>query len=415
MAGIPYVGIPQASGADLVTQAYVNSLLAANLTQATVDNLINTGLAPYVTKAYVDAQDNLNATKAFIDAGDATRLKLTQRNAANGAAGLDVNGRVDISRVAVASTQRWPKPFYSPSSYNASAINATTETQVFPAMTVADPGFTYKLLVLGTVDTSTSVDGEYSVVRVRQGSLSGQVVAGGYGLGEKYTGGVITQYNVAGTYTYTVPTWAGAIDVVALGGGGGGQDGFVFSFVSFFGNPGQHGVWATSTLTKGTTLPNGTSTLNITVGAGGAREGAGHASSVAGTGVTTVNAAGGGAGGSGTDGNAGTTVYNGQSYVGGAAAARGVVGNPPGGGGGGGTPAGSGPGRPGADGAVWLFAYPTPNTPSGPANLIPTALNAQTPITGATTLYVTAQRSGTASTQTVSTFNPGLFVVPIPA
>lgn len=414
MAGIPYVGAPQAAGTDLVNQGYVQGLLAANLTQATVDNLIASGFAPYVTKAYVDAQDALNATKSFIDAGDATRLKLAQRNQPNGAAGLDATGRVDISRVAVASTQRYPKPFYSPAAYNASAVAATTETQLYTCA-VADPGFTYKLLVTGVVDASTSVDGEYPVVRVRQGSLTGQVVAGGYGLGEKYVGGVITNYNVAGTYTYSIPTWAGAVDVIALGGGGGGQDGFIFSFVSFNGNSGNHGVWATSTLTRGTTLPGGTSTLNVTVGAGGARAGAGSASSVTGAGVTTVTAAGGAAGGSGSNGNAGTTVYDGQSYVGGAAVSVGQPANAPGGGGGGGTPPGSGHGIPGAPGAVWIFAYPTPNTPSGPANLIPTALNGQTPITGATTLYITAQRSGSTSTQSASTFSPGLFVVPIPA
>ena len=68
-----------------------------------------------------------------------------------------------------------------------------TEVLLYPAVTVVDPGFTYKLLVTGLVDANTSVDGEFPVIRVRQGSTTGPVVASGAGLAQTYTGGVLTE------------------------------------------------------------------------------------------------------------------------------------------------------------------------------------------------------------------------------
>lgn len=413
------MGAPQVGNQDLVSLGYANSLLALNLSQASVDAQINTGLSSYVTKAYVDAQDNLNATKAFIDAGDATRLKLSQLGVNNGVAPLDATGRIPSSRVSLSSVQRYPKPYTTPSAYHSSAVNVTgTETTVYP-ISVADPGFTYKLLVMGVVDTATSVDGEYAIIRVRQGNATtGQVVAGGYGLAEKYLGGSLTTYTTQGTFTYAIPTWAGAVDVICLGGGGGGGDGFTAFFIPFTGNGGLGGNWGSATLTRGSTLPGGTVTLNVNVGAGGLRASGGSTTSVTGTGVTTINGTGGGQRGdsSSNGGVVAPLVFDGQTYNGATTeVGPGVVGNPPGGGGGGGTPAGSGPGAAGAPGAVFIFAYPNPNAPAGPANIAPCPFNAQTPLTGATTLYVTGVRSGTTSTQTISTLNPSLYVVPIPA
>lgn len=427
MVALPYVGKTQANPTDLVNRSYVTGLLAANLSQATVDSMINdpsTGLGGYSTKAYVDSRDALNATRTYIDAGDATRLSLGTRNQNNGVAGLDSTGRVDISRVQVAPTQRWPRPFISPSAYHGSPVSITAETQLYTCA-VADPMFNgianspYKLLVTGVLDASTNTDGEYAVVRVRQGNATtGQVVAGGYGLGETYVGGVVSTFSTAGTSGYSIPPWAVSLDVIVLGAGGGGQDGFVFFFVPFSGAGGLAGTFSTATLTRGGNLPGGTSSLSVTVGAGGLRNAVGASSSVTGTGVTAITAAGGasGNGGAGAGASPGDQVYHGQTYVGGTTQATlSAAGNAPGGGGGGGTPPGSGPGGLGADGAVWIFAYPNPSVPSGPVDIIPHPFNAQTAITGATTLYVTAQRSGAASTQSVSTILPGLFVVPVPA
>jgi hypothetical protein len=188
MAQLQYVGAAQAATADLVTKGYVSSLTAGAMTQASVDSLINSGLSGRITKSYVDTQDALNATSAFIDAGDAAKLHLSQIGVNNGIAGLDKAGRVEVSRVPVASTQRWPAPFISPASYNGSSVSATTtETQIF-TVSVADPGSAYKLLVTGLVDASVATDGQYPIVNVRQGSTTGPIVASGRGLAETYTG-----------------------------------------------------------------------------------------------------------------------------------------------------------------------------------------------------------------------------------
>jgi hypothetical protein len=416
MVGVLYVGANQGGTRDLVSYQYVQSLLGLNLSQLLVDLQINTALAGYVTKAYVDTQDALNATKAYVDSADALKLHTNQIGVNNGAAGLLVGGRLDPARVSAASTQRFPKPFTSPSAYNGSAVAVTTtETTVFP-VSVADPGFTYKLFITGVLDASSSVDGEYPIVKVHQGATGGQIVAGGYGLGEKYPGGVLTTYSGRGTSTYTVPTWTSTLDVITLGGGGGGGNGAFF----IAGAGGDAGSFSGVTLTKGSTLPNTTTTLTANVGAGGSATNNGGSSTVTGTGVTTITGGGGDGQGNGFSANgaaAGTFNFGGNAYVGGGAATtRKQVGNPPGGGGSAASIATFDTGGAGADGAIWIFAKPAGGgTPSGPVNIVPTPLNAQTAITGATTLYVMVSRSGTTSTQTVSTTVPKIMVIPVPA
>lgn len=418
MAAIPYVGATQASVNDLVNRNYVTNLLGLNLGQVLVDTLINAGLTGFVTKTYVDTQDALNATKSFIDTGDATRMKLSQIGVNSGAAGLLVSGRIESSRIGSASTQRWPKPFYTPTAYNTATITATSSEVTVYTCPVADPGYAYKLFVSGVLDGSTSVDGEYPIVRVRQGSTTGQVVAGGFGLGEKYSGGVMTQFTTAGSYT--IPSWATNLDIVLLGGGGGGNGTTVFSF--FNGPDGSAGAWTTMNLIRGSTIPSGTATISFAPGGGGT----GGASSIGATGssggATTFTAAGysgansaaGGAGGSGTASVAAKT-YNGQTYTGGAGGTAGGAGGFPGAGGGGGGAFSAAVGGNGAGGSAWVVAYGAATTPSGPVAIAPTAINAQTVITGATTLYVTVVRSGSASTQSISTLLPKLFAIPIPA
>jgi hypothetical protein len=434
MVALGYLGPTQAANNDLVNQGYAQSLSAANLAQSVVDGLLTTGFAPYVTQAYVNTQAAANATKAYVDSGDASRLHISQVGVNSGAVGLTVAGKVDVSRVPLTSTQRYPKPFISPAAYNTGVVTAAgTEVQLYP-ITVADPmfngvaGVPYKVLVHGLVEASTNTDGEYAIVRVRQGSTTGPVVAIGAGLGELYTAGIPTQYTGAGTYVYQIPTWAQTVDAIPLGAGGGGHGSF---FISSYG--GSAGSWATQTYsrgssTTGTIFGPALSTLNITVGAGGlagaaggGNGGNGGPSQVSAPGLTTITAAGGtGGGGYIASGSSGAGVvtqsYDGQLYPGGAAQNTGSTGgNAPGGGGSSGTAGLSAAGGAGADGAVWLFAKPGISTPGGPVTIMPTAFNAQTAITGATTLYVMIVRSGTTSTQSATAFNPGLHVIPIPA
>ena len=422
---LPYRGAAQAAAEDITHRAYILGLLAANISQAEVDALIAAGFAPYVTKAYVDTQDGLNATKAFIDAGDATRLKLAQKEVNNGIAALGPSGRVAVSHVNLASTQRFPKPFISPTAYQAAPVSATgTEVLLYPPVTVADPGFPYKLLVTGLVDATTSIDGEFPIIRVRQGSATGQLVATGAGCAQTYTGGVLTEFTTVGGQ----PLYG-----AALGGHPGRRlPGWGWCGMwGYFGgryrrgqgcgghghprprhrHPGGHqrphrdgrrrryggGDWC-SRWGRGARRPRRARAGPVSVGAGGVHGGSG----------------------SGLGGGPGTITFNGHNYVGGAEAGVAVPGNPPGGGGGrrrAGFPfiSPGGPGGAGAEGAAWILAYPSPNVPYGPVPIMPSAHNAQAPITGATTLHVMLARSGAAATVTASTLRPKLWIVPIPA
>jgi hypothetical protein len=206
-----------------------------------------------------------------------------------------------------------------------------------------------------------------------------------------------------GTYIYTIPDWVQPgdyIDVVLLGAGAGGGDQIpgvnleldliivVFEIPEsqpVNGQGGQPGQWTTTTLVYGTDIPDSTTTLTLTVGLGGAAgvggtPGAGGNSgwginggntTLSGTGVTTITAAGGAAGGYGGNNPANPTVgtvgagpgnkiFEGRTYFGGATVSTtSFPGSPPGGAGVGGV--GGAPG-PGADGAAWITARQSGST-----------------------------------------------------
>lgn len=178
--------------------------------------------------------------------------------------------------------------------------------------------------------------------------------------------------------TYKIPVSSRYLDIIVLGGGGGGREGD--GGVNRTGNGGKAGTWSAVTLERGVDIPWTAITLTVTVGAGGAAgaKGAGNvngntanqggATSVS-LASTTLASAVGGVGGSGTDGNPGespgTYSFVGQNYTGGASAPSGgsrTVGNPPGGGGGGGAGGifnGQTAGMAGARGQAWIRARQT--------------------------------------------------------
>lgn len=190
MVNLEYLGPPDPTeDDDLALRSYVDSLTDTHMDQAVVDALIEDGLINYALKTEVDALDANLATIAAVDAGDAGKLKWTDRNTANGWAGLDSTGRIDISRVALTSTQRWPNPFHTPAAYPASptAVPYGSEVTLYTA-DVADPGFDYKLLVSGHHEVQPRTGGNV-VVRVRVGSDSGTVVADSYPAADDFTYG----------------------------------------------------------------------------------------------------------------------------------------------------------------------------------------------------------------------------------
>lgn len=192
-----------------------------------------------------------------------------------------------------------------------------------------------------------------------------------FGLGGfAFAGPVTSPFSTAGTFTYAVPNWlkwGDKIDVLVLGGGGGGQA----SNFPLTGDGGEAGSWNVQTLVYGLDIPVGTATLTVTVGAGGgggfganAPGTDGEASTVTGDGVTTITApggVGGTAGGVAIGYGPGDQTLNTVTYTGGTDAGASFGGNAPGGGGGGGAPFSNGGG--GAVGAVWLAAYQAGTTP----------------------------------------------------
>ena len=422
--GTGNVSVPALDGGPWKV-TFQGSLIAADPTTITASGAGLTGgttpsvtVGPqYVTSSYVAAQNALLATPLYVQTQDATLTAITRVGANNGVAGLTAGGRIDFSRVNVASTQRWPKPFVSPSAYNTTTVTASTaEVQVYTCA-VADPGFTYKLFVTGTVSAYPAVDGEFAVIHVRVGTSSGQIIAAGAGLGESYPGGTMTMFSVAGAYSYTPPMWADYLDVVLLGGGGGGGGGGLI----INGGAGLPGSWTTSTISSPTGTYVGSVGGGGTGGYGNVLFGTGGGAGTATTLTSPSLSGAGGTGSGGGDGSVGNEVFNGQTYVGGAAA-PGPHGNPspngnsPGGGGlGGGFNSTGGVGAPGA---AWFFAYPSDHTPSGPVTLVPTSFSSQTAITGATTLYVmliNGTPGGGTGTVSASALRPALSVIPFPA
>lgn len=174
---------------------------------------------------------------------------------------------------------------------------------------------------------------------------------------------VSTPLLAPGTYSIPIPNWVNFIDLIGIGGGGGGQaTGFNL------GEGGDAGVWNGVTLTRGTHIPTGTTTLNIVIAAlaiggdGGGPLGdpgaAGGNAVVTATGMTTFTCLGGAGGnneGSSRTGDSpGNYVFNGKSYSGGTAqntaSANGIA---PGGGGAGATNA-SADGGTGGSGAIFV-------------------------------------------------------------
>ena len=165
-----------------------------------------------------------------------------------------------------------------------------------------------------------------------------------------------TRFNTPGNFSYTIPEWADAIDVIAIGGGEGGDYGTIGPA-----NGGLAGEWAYTTLVRGEDIPMENLKITGVVGAGGGVNGRrGEDTVVTAAGAPTLTAAGG-------DGQqefnswgqgAGQVTVNGIIYRGGGSKSTpGGWGNAPGGGGAGGWLFGNG-GR-GARGQVWFRAYRT--------------------------------------------------------
>jgi hypothetical protein len=170
------------------------------------------------------------------------------------------------------------------------------------------------------------------------------------------------EYDSAGTYAFAIPFWCTTIDLILLGAGGGGT--YAEPVVG-----GGAGEWKTATLQRGSDISWATTTINVTVGQGGAggtpsapdaSPGGDTTASWDTTPGTTETASGGGAGAS-ANGQSGDGPSPTSQSVGDATLTAGTAqlnlaaaGNAPGGGGAGGDVIS--PGGAGADGAAIIVA-----------------------------------------------------------
>lgn len=221
--------------------------------------------------------------------------------------------------------------------------------------------------------------GGTSASKVYVGStLASAVYLGSTKVWASFTPGTTT-YSTVGTFTYTIPVGAQYLDIIVCAGGEAGTNGTIGNGQG--GKAGAFNINGASFMLGGSgnvnRIPLTTTTLSVTVGAGGASNGADGAKSlVTGTGLywgfmfsgswypgepnPNIFDAFGGAGGMGAVNVAGGTstgaTVNGINYAGAAGGATlGTAGAAPGGGGAGGGFGGQG-GK-GGDGRVWIRAY----------------------------------------------------------
>lgn len=176
MSTLQYIGKPVSQLGDVVYRDYVQGLKSGDLTTEQVDTMIQSDLAPYATVQYVDQRDSLLATKAYIDQQDQLRVPNFMVDQAGGVAGLSSALKINPARFQDPTTQKYFRGPYSPTSYPSSAWSATTEQTIYQCP-VEYPGYPYKVIVFGMVDTRSDLDTEYPVFNVRVANqLTGPIV-----------------------------------------------------------------------------------------------------------------------------------------------------------------------------------------------------------------------------------------------
>ncbi len=184
--GVRYLGPAQTGNDDTVTTGYISSVKSNDLDADGVDARITANYAPYADRSYVDAQDALLANADFINSGDSARVRWDLRETSNGVAGLGATGKVIPARINISNNQRWPRAFWSPTAYNSTDVDTSTEDTVYTC-NVTNPGYPYRLVVFGTADAAISSSIEYPVMLIRVGNeTTGEVVAQGKGSNDSY-------------------------------------------------------------------------------------------------------------------------------------------------------------------------------------------------------------------------------------
>ena len=254
-------------------------------------------------------------------------------------------------------------------SLGTSMIGVDAEAQTFmrlnydlaPGVTTVGGATSFALNAAVNFATQWTVDRALTLGQVKGLAAAATVnVNTALGLGFPPNAPLLSQMTTSGNYT--IPRWCNYIAMVALGGGGSGQASAALFNV---GKGGYGGGYGSGTIERNNHIPWATTTLAVTIGAGGPAA-AGPSALPGNSGDNTVISWSGGsvtgAGGSGgfgwgnNDGESpGNLSYDGISAVGGATQTGNAAGNPPGGGGAG-SP-GFSSSYAGARGQAWFRAY----------------------------------------------------------
>lgn len=178
---LPYVG--PVTGPDKSTvghRKYVSDAALRVLTEAQADARIQSLLSGYATRAEVDAGDAGAVSQSYVQTQDALRIPLSWKGVPNGTATL-TSGKVTSGQVTLTAAQRFLKKMYSPSAYHSATRSITTGTYSLYTVSIADPGYSYRIQAWGYCDTKTSVTGAHPVITVRIASSTGTIVSRGYG------------------------------------------------------------------------------------------------------------------------------------------------------------------------------------------------------------------------------------------
>lgn len=155
MPALRYVGpVPVASNSVITRQA-TDSNLTGMATAADLQSKVDTAVAPYALKTYVDQQDGLLATKAVVDAADALRVPTSWKGAANGV--CDLSGTsIPAARIPKGLTFQVPMVRTYTSADFYSTVTTGTEDVFYPTSislpSLSGTGNYYRFLVFGTFE-----------------------------------------------------------------------------------------------------------------------------------------------------------------------------------------------------------------------------------------------------------------------
>lgn len=398
MAVLRYVGVAaqfdvQSSfGLDIVTQSYVTFLLSLNMTSDQVSTQIAALLAPYATQSTANSLMTGLATPSYVNTQVGAYVQQSLTNQPHGPLSLDPDSDLLApGLINGTSTQTWPLPFWSPTSYPSGQVAALGGPQTLFTLALPDPGYSYVVSCFGMVDAQVQADdGSFAEIAVTTGSATGPTIAVGYSNGESYVGpapGDSTAQVNMGSSLILTGAWVNVSGWIAQTGPG------LSSVVigSYLQVPeSMNGATLTVSLSFSGALPRFLQTVQTT------------ARIVDSLGVVIAT-------GSTVGGNSGTltvswtgNVVAGHLY--GVQVMEGATGNPV-------LP------TPNTYGTVSAGAF-TINPPtvlsSSMANIIPVSLGQQTPITGPTTLFVVLNSSNSAVKALANTTFPALWAMPIP-